>query len=62
MHNQQQAQQPGGQGQFDDLRALLKPHKGYGPVREHLMRFNEARRARLLLLTDLIPPPGGTCQ
>ncbi|WEO92944.1 hypothetical protein A6P39_001920 [Streptomyces sp. FXJ1.172] len=47
--------------QLDGLRELLEPHRGYLPVREYLTRFDEARRARMLLLADLIPPsPGGT--
>ncbi|MFJ9815038.1 helix-turn-helix domain-containing protein [Streptomyces sp. NPDC101151] len=47
--------------QLDGLRRLLEPHRGYGPVREYLVRFDDARRARMLLLADLIPPsPGGT--
>lgn len=48
--------------QLDGLRALLEPHRGYGPVRQYLARFGDARRARLLLLADLIPSPGGTRQ
>ncbi|MCG0066577.1 XRE family transcriptional regulator [Streptomyces tricolor] len=47
--------------QLDGLRRLLEPHRGYRPVREYLARFDDARRARMLLLADLIPPsPGGT--
>ncbi|WP_262004765.1 XRE family transcriptional regulator [Streptomyces sp. FIT100] len=47
--------------QLDDLRRLLEPHRGYGPVREYLVRFDDARRARMLLLADIIPlPSGGT--
>lgn len=47
--------------QLDGLRRLLEPHRGYRPVREYLARFADARRARMLLLADLIPPsPGGT--
>ncbi|MEU3447837.1 hypothetical protein AB0H29_11495 [Streptomyces thermolilacinus] len=47
--------------QLDDFRCLLEAHKGYGPVREYLVRFDDARRARMLLLADIIPPsPGGT--
>lgn len=47
--------------QLDELRRLLELHKGYPPVRECLVRFDDARRARMLLLADLIPPsPGGT--
>ncbi|WP_409474640.1 tetratricopeptide repeat protein [Streptomyces sp. HC307] len=46
--------------QLDELRRLLEPHRSYGPVREYLVRFDDARRARMLLLADLIPPsPGG---
>ncbi|TFV31950.1 hypothetical protein E4K10_12490 [Streptomyces sp. T1317-0309] len=37
--------------QLDGLRRLLEPH------REYLARFDDARRARMLLLADLIPPP-----
>ncbi|MFI6689931.1 XRE family transcriptional regulator [Streptomyces sp. NPDC050485] len=43
--------------QIDDLRELLAPHHGYPPVRDLLTRFDEARRARMLLLADIIPPP-----
>ncbi|WEB40626.1 XRE family transcriptional regulator [Streptomyces yunnanensis] len=47
--------------QLDELRRLLEPHRAYGPVREYLVRFDDARRARMLLLADIIPPtPGGT--
>lgn len=47
--------------QLDALRRLLEPHRGYPPVREYLVRFDDARRAGMLLLADLIPPsPGGT--
>ncbi|MGW9032523.1 helix-turn-helix transcriptional regulator [Streptomyces sp. NPDC055722] len=46
---------------LDELRQLLQPHWSYAPVREYLVRFDDARRARMLLLADLIPPPpGGT--
>ncbi|MCX5525514.1 hypothetical protein OG342_22110 [Streptomyces bobili] len=45
--------------QLDDLRALLESHKGHEPVREYLVRFGDTRRARMLLLADLIPSPGG---
>lgn len=45
--------------QLDDLRRLLEPHKGYRPVREYLVRFDDARRARMLLLADIITPRGG---
>jgi transcriptional regulator with XRE-family HTH domain len=48
--------------QLDDLRALLEPHKSYEPVRQYLVRFGDARRARMLLLADLIPSPGGPRQ
>ncbi|MBM7170009.1 helix-turn-helix transcriptional regulator [Streptomyces sp. G44] len=43
--------------QLDGLRRLLEPHREYRPVREYLARFDDARRARMLLLADLIPPP-----
>ncbi|MFG3512172.1 XRE family transcriptional regulator [Streptomyces bobili] len=46
--------------QLDDLRRLLESHKGYGPLREYLMKFDDARRARMLLLADIITPRGGT--
>jgi hypothetical protein len=46
--------------QLDDLRTVLEPHMAYGPVREYLGRFDDARRARMLLLADLIPSSGGT--
>ncbi|GAA0911961.1 helix-turn-helix transcriptional regulator [Streptomyces thermoalcalitolerans] len=42
--------------QLDDLRLLLEPHRGYPPVREYLTRFDDAHRARMLLLADVIPP------
>ena len=46
--------------QLDELRRLLEQHKAHQPVREYLVRFDDARRARMLLLADLIPPsPGG---
>ncbi|MDI3420392.1 helix-turn-helix transcriptional regulator [Streptomyces luteolus] len=43
--------------QLDGLRARLEPHRSYPPVRELLTRFEEARRARMLLLADIIQPP-----
>ncbi|GGK55883.1 hypothetical protein [Streptomyces flaveus] len=47
--------------QLDGLRHLLERHKAYGPVREYLVRFDDARRARMLLLANIIPTsPGGT--
>ncbi|MGW0997307.1 XRE family transcriptional regulator [Streptomyces sp. NPDC002523] len=47
--------------QLDELRRLLEAHRRYPPVREYLARFDTARRARMLLLADLIPPsPEGT--
>lgn len=46
--------------QLDDLRLLLEPHKAYGPVRQYLLRFDDARRARMLLLADIITAPGRT--
>jgi tetratricopeptide (TPR) repeat protein len=46
--------------QLEELRRLLDPHKGYRPVREYLVNFDDARRARMLLLADIITPRGGT--
>ncbi|MFG1804870.1 XRE family transcriptional regulator [Streptomyces sp. NPDC049040] len=43
--------------QLDDLRALLAPHHSHPPVRALLTRFDETRRARMLLLADIVPPP-----
>ncbi|MFF4814769.1 helix-turn-helix transcriptional regulator [Kitasatospora sp. NPDC001309] len=43
--------------QLDGLAAFLRNHRGYGPVREFLARFDEASRIRLLLLADIIPSP-----
>ncbi|MEV5881413.1 XRE family transcriptional regulator [Streptomyces sp. NPDC052020] len=45
--------------QLDGLRRRLEPHQGYRPVREYLARFDDARRARMLLLADLITPSSG---
>ncbi|MFJ5680805.1 helix-turn-helix domain-containing protein [Streptomyces sp. NPDC093097] len=45
--------------QLDHLRRLLVPHRAYRPVREYLVRFDDARRARMLLLADIIPPSSG---
>ncbi|MFE6052274.1 helix-turn-helix domain-containing protein [Kitasatospora sp. NPDC056446] len=45
--------------QLDDLAELLGRHRDYRPVREYLARFDEANRARLLLLADIIPEPRG---
>ncbi|MFD3912421.1 helix-turn-helix domain-containing protein [Streptomyces sp. NPDC058603] len=45
--------------QLDDFRRLLEPHTRYRPVREYLTRFDDARRARMLLLADIITPRGG---
>ncbi|WP_100864434.1 MULTISPECIES: hypothetical protein [Streptomyces] len=45
--------------QLDELRRLLESYKGYPLVREYLVRFDDARRARRLLLADLILPNSG---
>lgn len=45
--------------QIDTLRRLLEPHRTYRPVREYLVRFDNARRARILLLADIIAPQEG---
>ncbi|WP_433890366.1 XRE family transcriptional regulator [Streptomyces sp. CA-111067] len=47
--------------QLDGLRQQLHPHRTHPPVRAFLTRFDDARRARMLLLADIIPRPrGGT--
>ncbi|WP_234392186.1 hypothetical protein [Streptomyces sp. WM6378] len=47
--------------QLDGLSRRMEPHAGYRPVREYLADFDDARRARMLLLADIIPSsPGGT--
>lgn len=45
--------------QLDALRNALARHPDYLPVREYLLRFDEARRARMLLLADIVTPRGG---
>ncbi|MBB1245017.1 helix-turn-helix transcriptional regulator [Streptomyces durbertensis] len=45
--------------QLDELRQLLEPHQGHRPIREYLRQFDESRRARMLLLADIIPPSSG---
>ncbi|MFI9746768.1 XRE family transcriptional regulator [Streptomyces sp. NPDC052494] len=40
--------------QLDELRGLLSRHQGYAPVRDYLVRFDDARRARMLLLADIL--------
>jgi hypothetical protein len=45
--------------QLDALRRLLEPDRAHAPVRQYLERFDDARRARMLLLADIIPPEGG---
>ncbi|MFD4023835.1 XRE family transcriptional regulator [Streptomyces sp. NPDC058576] len=42
--------------QLDVLRSLLEPHKAIAPVSQYLERFDDARRARMLLLADIISP------
>ncbi|WP_280669084.1 MULTISPECIES: XRE family transcriptional regulator [unclassified Kitasatospora] len=47
--------------QLDGLRDQLSRHTAYRPVYEYLARFDEANRARALLLADIMPPlRGGT--
>lgn len=43
--------------QLDDLRRRLAPHKTYAPVSQYLLRFDDARRARMLLMADIITAP-----
>lgn len=45
--------------QLGELRRRLEPHTGYQPVRDYLTRLEDARRARMLLLADIITPRGG---
>ncbi|WP_181009504.1 hypothetical protein [Streptomyces sp. SM11] len=45
--------------QLDALRRLLESDRAHAPVRQYLERFDDARRARMLLLADIIPPEGG---
>ncbi|WP_327364937.1 hypothetical protein [Streptomyces sp. NBC_01296] len=42
---------------LDDLRRHLEPHKAYRPVGQYLVRFDDARRARMLLMADIITAP-----
>lgn len=42
---------------LDDLRAQLTPHRSHPPVRAFLTRLDDTRRARMLLLADLVPAP-----
>jgi tetratricopeptide (TPR) repeat protein len=43
--------------QLDGLHTVLAAHCSHPPVRALLHRFDETRRARMLLLADIIPPP-----
>ncbi|MFJ1869402.1 XRE family transcriptional regulator [Streptomyces sp. NPDC088097] len=43
--------------QLDDLRARLDRHKAYAPVGQYLVRFDDAHRARMLLMADIITAP-----
>ncbi len=45
--------------QLGDLRRVLEPHRAYPPVRAYLERFDDAIRARMLLLADIITPSRG---
>ncbi|MDT9689482.1 helix-turn-helix transcriptional regulator [Streptomyces sp. P9(2023)] len=45
--------------QLDELRAMLELHRDYPPVRDFLARFDDAARARMLLLADIITPHSG---
>lgn len=45
--------------QIDALRRLFEPHRTHRPVRDYLVRFDDARRARMLLLADLIASQEG---
>ncbi|MGW4624586.1 XRE family transcriptional regulator [Streptomyces rubiginosohelvolus] len=41
--------------QLDALKGLLEPHRTNAAVRQYLERFDDAQRARMLLLADIIP-------
>ncbi|MFJ1581743.1 helix-turn-helix domain-containing protein [Streptomyces sp. NPDC088197] len=43
--------------QLDGLHTALAVHRSHPPVRALLQRFDETRRARMLLLADIVPPP-----
>jgi transcriptional regulator with XRE-family HTH domain len=45
--------------QLDALVARLEPYRSHPPVREFLMRLASERRARMLLLADILTPQGG---
>ncbi|MCF3168297.1 XRE family transcriptional regulator [Streptomyces violaceoruber] len=47
------------QHQLGLLHDHLTPHRAHAPVREYLERFEDARRARMLLMADIVPPEGG---
>jgi transcriptional regulator with XRE-family HTH domain len=40
---------------LDDLRTQFTPHRSHPPVRAFLTRLDDTRRARMLLLADLVP-------
>ena len=42
---------------LDDLRVQLTPNRGHPPVHAFLTQLDETRRARMLLLADLVPAP-----
>ncbi|MGW3118533.1 XRE family transcriptional regulator [Streptomyces sp. NPDC001107] len=44
--------------QLDELYELLAAHRSYRPVHDYLTRFDEARRARMLLLADILTSGG----
>ncbi|PZH20172.1 hypothetical protein C1I97_01765 [Streptomyces sp. NTH33] len=46
--------------QLDDLRIRLEPHRAYRPVRDLLARLDQAKRARILLLADILTPVEGS--
>ncbi|MFJ7159211.1 hypothetical protein ACIQUQ_30285 [Streptomyces sp. NPDC101118] len=46
--------------QLDDLRRALEAHRAYRPVQQYLVRFDDARRARMLLMADIVTPRRGT--
>ncbi|MFC3577801.1 helix-turn-helix domain-containing protein [Streptomyces yaanensis] len=45
--------------QLQSLGAQFEPNRSHPPVREFLMRLTAERRARMLLLADILTPQGG---
>lgn len=48
--------------QLDSLKVQFEPHRSHPPVRDFLTRLVSERRARMLLLADILTPEGGQPQ